>query len=121
MKINKKIVKLISIILVIFICFSCIQVQASSIANQIQPKSSGTGANYFQKAMNVTIGVFQVAAIGLGSIMLAVLGIKYMVSSPGEKAEIKKHATVYIVGAIMAFGATGVAELVKIFTESILA
>ena len=34
----------------------------------------------------------------------------------GDKAEIKKHAVVYIVGAVVLFGATGLLGIIKNFT-----
>ena len=33
--------------------------------------------------------------------MLIVLAMKYMMSAPGERADIKKHAVVYVVGAVV--------------------
>lgn len=67
--------------------------------------------------MSIIIGIFEVVAAGVAMIMLVVLAIKYMSSSPSEKAEIKKHAVVYIVGAVMAFGAVGVVEIIRTFVK----
>lgn len=67
--------------------------------------------------MSIIIGIFEVVAAGVAMIMLVVLAIKYMASSPSEKAEIKKHAVVYIVGAVMAFGAVGVVEIIRTFVK----
>ena len=47
--------------------------------------------------------------------MLAVLAMKYMSAAPGEKATIKKHAAVYIVGAIVLFGAAGILNIIETF------
>lgn len=71
----------------------------------------------FKNAINIIISIFQTVAVGVGVIMLIVLAIKYMVSSPGDRAEIKKHAVVYIVGAVIAFGATGIIEIIKDFAQ----
>lgn len=65
------------------------------------------------------LGIVQVVAIGIAIIMLVVLAIKYIVSSPGDKAEIKKHAVVYIVGAIFMFAASGILGIIKEFTSII--
>ena len=69
--------------------------------------------------MNVTIGIAQVIALGVGLVMLIVLAIKYMSSSPSDKAEIKKHAAIYIVGAVMAFSASGIAGIIKQFMTDV--
>ena len=51
--------------------------------------------------------------------MLIVLAIKYIVSSPEDKAEIKKHAVVYVVGAIFIFAASSIIELLKLLSSNI--
>ena len=45
-------------------------------------------------------------------LILAVLGIKYMMSSPEGKADYKANMVPYLVGAILLFGATSIANLV---------
>lgn len=61
------------------------------------------------------ITVTQVIAMGVAIIMLIVLAMKYMTSAPGDKATIKKHAIVYIVGAVIMFAATGILEIIRKF------
>ncbi len=73
--------------------------------------------SYVKNPMGVIIGIFQVVAVGIGSIMLVVLAIKYMAAAPGDKAEIKKHAVVYIVGACMAFASSGIVRIIQIFAN----
>ncbi len=73
--------------------------------------------SYVENPMKVIIGIFQVVAVGIGSIMLVVLAIKYMTAAPGDKAEIKKHAVVYIVGACMAFASSGIVGIIQIFAN----
>ncbi len=61
------------------------------------------------------LGVVQVIAVAVAVIMLIVLAIKYISSAPNDKAEIKKNAVVYVVGAIILFGASGLLQLIKTF------
>lgn len=77
----------------------------------------GVNVDKANHAIGIIIGIFQVAAVGVASIMLVVIAIKYMSSSPSEKAEIKKHAVVYIVGAVMAYGSAGVIQILKAFVS----
>ena len=51
--------------------------------------------------------------------MLMVLGIKYMMAAPEGKANIKKQAYIYIVGAVLLFGAVGIVEVIKNFETNI--
>ena len=53
--------------------------------------------------------------------MLIVLAIKYISAAPGDKAEIKKHAVVYVVGAVILFAATGILGIVKNFASNVSA
>ena len=98
------------------ICLLIILSNIVQATSKIKPTQEAVGS--FTKPLQVIIGLFQITAVGLGAIMLIVLAIKYMTSAPGDKAEIKKHAIVYIVGACMAFGATGVVEIIKTFAEN---
>lgn len=63
--------------------------------------------------------VFQVAAVGTAVIMLIVLAIKYMVASPGDKADIKKSATIYIVGAVVLFASGAILGIIRNFAKNI--
>ncbi len=57
------------------------------------------------------------AGIVLSVIVLAVLGIKYMLGSAEEKAEYKKTLMPYIVGAALIFGASTIATIVYNFVK----
>ena len=58
------------------------------------------------------IGLIQGVGVVLTVVILAILGIKYMMGSAEEKAEYKKTMIPYIVGAICIFGSTSIATLV---------
>lgn len=64
------------------------------------------------------ITIVQISGVGVAVIMLTVLAIKYMIASSGDKADIKKHATVYVIGAIVLFASTGILEIVKKFADN---
>ena len=51
--------------------------------------------------------------------MLLVVAMKYMTAAPGEKADIKKHAVVYVVGAVVLFAVTGILGLINTFSSNI--
>ena len=50
--------------------------------------------------------------------MIVVLAMKYMMAAPGEKAEIKKHAVVYIVGAVVLFASSGLLGIIQDFAST---
>lgn len=79
-----------------------------------QTDSSGAS----QAASNVIgmiINIAQVIGMGVAIIMLIVLAIQYIAASPEGKAEIKKNATIYIVGAVILFAASGILGIIRRF------
>ena len=65
----------------------------------------------------ITIARVICAAVAVS--MLAILGMKYMSAAPSEKADIKKHAVVYIVGAVVMFACTGILGIIQKFAGSL--
>ena len=57
----------------------------------------------------------RVIGVGVTIIMLTVLAIKYMTSAPSDKAEIKKHAIIYIIGVLLFFSAIEIVSLIRQF------
>jgi hypothetical protein len=45
--------------------------------------------------------------------------MKYMMAAPGDKAEIKKSAVIYVVGAIVLFAVGGILSIIQKFAENI--
>ena len=73
----------------------------------------------FQRIIGAIINIVQIIGTGVALIMLIVLAIKYISAAPGDKADIKKHAVVYVVGAIVLFAATGILQIVKNFATNV--
>ncbi|MCI8965143.1 MAG: hypothetical protein HFJ43_02135 [Clostridia bacterium] len=111
---KKKVIAIISFILIIL--FALLPVVNATVAG-LSVNTSGKG-----KIINFgknLIGLAQIIGVGVASVMLIVLAIKYIVSSPEDKAEIKKHAVVYVVGAIFIFAASSIIELLKLLSSNI--
>ena len=63
--------------------------------------------------MGAIIAVMRIVCTGIAIIMIAVLGIKYMIAAPGDRAEIKKSAMQYVVGAFILFGSAGILTILE--------
>lgn len=61
----------------------------------------------------VILGVFQAVGTVIAVVILVWLGIKYIMASPDGKAEIKKQAFGYILGAVLLFGAVWLVPLIQ--------
>ena len=117
---KKTIVRILSIALMVAMIAMCLNNVA--FANAPDPKSfggdgSGKTAQTFTSILNTILGITQIIGVAVAVIMLIVLAIKYISAAPGDKAEIKKHAVVYIVGAVVLFGASGILGIIKGFTN----
>lgn len=116
-----KILKIFLVLTIVFIAFSNV-INASTVLDLYQDTDVGTdGIDEITNIINISIGVIQAVGIFIATAMLIILGIKYLVASPGEKAEIKKHLVVYVVGAIVLFGVAGILEIVETFALDVTA
>ena len=65
------------------------------------------------------IGVAKIVGVCIAVVMLLAIAMKYMSAAPGKKAEIKKSAVVYVVGAIVLFAVTGLLTIIEKFATVI--
>ena len=116
---------LITLLLVVF----CILRFVSTVSNaynwstQINSLDNSNGyTNVNNKVTNVVgaaISVIRIIGTGVAIIMLVAIAIKYMSAAPGERAEIKKHAVPYVVGAIVLFASTNILKIIQDFSQNI--
>ena len=125
---KKNTIKLLTILLIATMLISSVFtfVNATTNAKDIDIKSmyeNATDTTGASTSMNRIIGsiitVAQVVGIGVAIIMLIVLAIKYISAAPSDKAEIKKHAVVYVVGAVILFAASGILQIIKNFSSNV--
>lgn len=116
----KKIVTLSILIITVFSLFIVSNSYAIDIDNLIDnPNTTDDGVvelqDASQKLISTIIVAIRIVGTGIATIMLMVLGIKYIMGSVEEKAQIKKHAVVYVVGAVVLFGAMGLLGILQDF------
>ena len=84
--------------------------------DQFKGKGDASGASTSVTNMiGAMIDIIQIVGTGVAIIMLIVLAIKYISAAPGDKADIKKHAVVYVVGAIVLFAASAILGIIQEF------
>lgn len=121
---RKGIVMLILAIIVLSVCSSVVFAEDagtdfSSMIDTINGKTDESGASdSAQNIVGAILSIAKVIAVGVALIMLIVLAIKYMSASAGDKAEIKKHAVVYVTGAIVLFGSAGILSIIEEFAST---
>lgn len=111
---KKTIVRIMSIALMVAMIAMCLSNVAFADYTPKGNQGTATGTK-FGNILDVFLGLVQIVGIAIAVIMLIVLAIKYISAAPGDKAEIKKHAVVYIVGAVLLFAASGIIQIIKTF------
>ena len=123
----KKVMKMIAIMLiasmVVAVCSQAVlAVDDGTSLTQFDGKTDNSGASdSAQNIIGALITIVQIIGTGVAIIMLIVLAITYISAAAGDKADIKKHAVVYVVGAIVLFAATGILQIIKSFSSNISA
>lgn len=79
-----------------------------------------TGVGELNKLGNAILGIIQYVGLGVAVIAALVLAMRYMYSSPNEKAEIKKKLIPFIIGGFLVFGAIQLVKIVEIFVGEII-
>ncbi len=113
---RKKVEKIISIliILVMLICTVSTLVFAADedfVPSKVTGVDSEAETESFQKLGQTVFAVIRTAGILISVIMLVCLGIKYMMGSVEEKSEYKKTLMPYVIGALLIFAASVLAQM----------
>ena len=124
---TKKVMKIVAILLVAMmvvavgtqVVFSTQSDDGLNIGQFNNRKDTSGASESSQNIIGALINIVQIIGTGVAIIMLIVLAIKYISAAPGDKADIKKHAVVYVVGAIVLFAATGILQIIKSFSKNI--
>lgn len=124
-----KIKKIILMLLIFILCVCVVNVTATAgtdvsslFGGELQNIGQGeTGDNGITNAIDSIIGLIQIAGTGVALIAVSLLGIKYMLASGEEKAEIKKYMVGAVVGGILVFGGTKIAQILADFSTGIFA
>lgn len=79
----------------------------------------GTAVTSVNSVVAIVITIARIIGVTVAIVMLLVIAMKYMTAAPGEKADIKKSAIVYVVGAIVIFAVTGILGIINNFSSNI--
>lgn len=122
-----KSLKRVAIVLTICLVAALLVCENTSFAfNMMETITTQAGqsgdSNVTGSVSNIAGSVITIARVICAAVavaMLAILGMKYMSAAPSEKADIKKHAVVYIVGAVVMFACTGILGIIQKFASSL--
>ncbi|MFG6318498.1 MAG: TrbC/VirB2 family protein [Clostridia bacterium] len=121
---NKKIVRIALIIFIMFMFiiisnYVCIAADNFDFSG-FEKKADSTITDPVKTGIGSVLSVVRIAGTGIAIIILAYMGIKYMIAAPGDRADFKKGAMQYVVGAIIVFGAANLLGMLIPIFETIM-
>lgn len=88
--------------------FSFTEIDSQSATADIsEPVKDATGA---------VLSAIRIIGTGVALVMIAVVAMKYLIASPGDRADMKKASIQFVIGAFVVFGAS---NLLTILAEAI--
>ncbi|MBQ2917508.1 MAG: TrbC/VirB2 family protein [Clostridia bacterium] len=87
--------------------------------NSVKDNVSYEGTAGITELGGKIMGIIQTVGVVVAVVILMVLGIKYMMGSAEEKAEYKKTMMPYLLGAVLIFGASTIANMVYNFANGL--
>lgn len=124
---KKLIFKIISVICVIFFTLSIITVSNAETVSSDDVKStfagtSGTleGSDTVTQIIASVLDIVRSVGAAVAVVILLVIAGKYILASAGDRADIKKYAVNYVIGAVILIAASGILSIVKEFVTTSL-
>ena len=108
-KMMKILIMLVTIALIMGLGVTMVQATTMSPGSITGTDPNSTSLNDMG---NTLLGIIQTVGVIVAVIILAILGIKYMMGSAEEKAEYKKTFIPYIVGAVLLVMAPAIAGFI---------
>lgn len=114
---KKIIMKSICIIIVFFLLVSYLNiVYGTDIKDLYGGDQNIASDDAGEKVTNIIAGILDILRLigaAVAVTILMVIGAKYLVASAGDRADIKKYAFNYVIGAVIFFGASGILTIIK--------
>lgn len=113
---KKQVLKISFVFIIILSVLLVTTVSATDMINGINNYigKNTTTTNSIFNTSNKFLGALEVIGTGVAIVMLIYIAIKYMLVAPEGKAEYKKTAIAYAIGAVILFAAP---KLVKVIME----
>lgn len=114
---KNKLLKIGVVLLTIIITLSnlivfAVEVNFEEIDGTIDQKLGKT-ATATREILGMILDIVRTIGIGIALIILTYIGIKFMMASPSERANIKQYSMNFIIGAFILVGGVGILTIIK--------
>lgn len=122
---KSKLKKIITLALVVFLLITLVTVveatgNGAKVTQLFKGAANPEGSKTIKNILSAVLGVVRTVGAAVAIIMLMTIAVKYIMASAGDRADIKKYAVNYVIGAIILFGTTGILGIVQNFVNSSL-
>lgn len=123
MKMNKKLLIRIMVLLMCLLCILSTLVFGDdgfvkgTYTGQIDDGATKAG-DALVKIISSILGVTRTIGATVALVIFMWIAIKYILASAGEKADLKKYLTTYVIGGLILFGASGIMTVIKTVLDS---
>ena len=112
-----KIFSLLMVLFLVFIIVTPVFADDPPGYSQMKDITNVGGTTKLVRAGNKILGVVYAVGVVVSIGTLCIIGIKYMMSSPSEKADLKSKAMPFVIGAIIMFCAANILQVVNKMAE----
>lgn len=118
---DKKVIKILSLLLLTVFCITICQNVFAAVSefSGASATEMGGGDTKIKAVINAILTVVRLVGVGIAVIIIMVLGCKYMMASAGERAEIKKYAVTYVIGAVVLFASSTIIGILQNFAQNV--
>ena len=114
-------IKTLITLVCILCCISTIAYGAGTISEkytgELKEAAANNAANSMVNIISSVLGVIRTIGAVVALVIFMIVAIKYILASAGEKADIKKYLTTYVIGGLILFGASGILGIIKLILD----
>ena len=118
---KSKMKKILCLALITFLCLAILsssEASGETVKSQFSGSASPAGSAAAIQILSAVLGIVRTAGAGIAVVMLMTIAAKYIMASAGDRADIKKYAVNYVIGALILFGTTGILGVVQNFVKA---
>lgn len=87
--------------------------------DELKAEDDHTVSKLIIKTFSIALNLLRIVALGWAVIMLIFIAMKYMISTPDIRGQLKTDMPTYALGALLLFGASGLLQIVTYFVNDV--
>ena len=115
---QKKIIFIILLFVTIAFTYINVALAGSEVLDYVKPEDlrADTSSGKANNILGMVVRGIQYTGSGIALVVIMIYGVKYMLASPQEKADVKKQIIPIIIGCILLFGTVNLVSIVSDLT-----